>query len=589
MNININSLLISSFLILIGINSNAQDWNQLGLDIEGELAGDYAGYAVSLSADGMTVAIGAPRNDGFWGITDDGQVRVLDWNGSSWVQRGNGIKGQSSGDWTGTAVSLSADGNRVAVAEPNHDGNGNNAGRVRVFAWDAGVNSWVQFGAVIVGEAAQDKFGSSISLSGDGNKLVVGAPANDENGSDAGHARLYIWGGFNWLLQREFDGEAASDRFGSSVKLSRDGMTVAIGAPYHDGNGVNSGTVRVYTYTGYVWQDKGWDLHGEAFGDQSGTSLSLSADGNTMAIGAHYHDGNGTNAGHVRVLDWNGFTWIQRGNDVDGQNINDQSGRAVALSDDGNTLAVGERFNDSNGVNAGRIRLYDWSGGAWVQKGSDVTGTVADDKFAWALDLSADGNVVAGGSLLNDAAGMDAGHVKIYSFSCGIDLTVYREALNTIYVNPVAGATYQWLTCTDIGYTTIVGATANSYSSVAGGSFAVVVTENGCADTSACITIYPRLIMKGRARSSDANELDTENRDLQVYPNPTSGLVNIRFSELKKDITVFVRNINGQVIDQLFFAETELINYNITAPTGLYLLEIYDAKAKLKTLKLIKE
>ena len=86
-------------------------------------------------------------------------------------------------------MSLSSDGTKVAVGEPQNDGNGSNAGHVRVYEWNG--SAWTQKGADIDGEAAGDQFGRSVSLSSDGTKVAVGAPANDGNGTNAGHVRVY--------------------------------------------------------------------------------------------------------------------------------------------------------------------------------------------------------------------------------------------------------------------------------------------------------------------------------------------------------------------------------------------------------------
>ena len=85
---------------------------------------------------------------------------------------------------------------------------------------------------------------------------------------------------------------------GYSVSLSADGTRVAIGAPYNDGSFDGAGHVRVYSWDGSAWTQVGPDIDGEAAWDSSGHSVSLSADGSRVAIGAHY---NGDGIGHVRV------------------------------------------------------------------------------------------------------------------------------------------------------------------------------------------------------------------------------------------------------------------------------------------------
>mmetsp|Transcript_3784 Transcript_3784/g.4326 ORF Transcript_3784/g.4326 Transcript_3784/m.4326 type:complete len:114 (+) Transcript_3784:436-777(+) len=109
------------------------DWIQLGSDIDGEGEDDYFGRSVSMSADGLIVAIGAGSNDGD-GI-NRGHTRVYTWNStmSDWIQLGSDINGESPGDWSGSSVSMSDNGQIVAIGARNNDGNGWSSGHVRVY------------------------------------------------------------------------------------------------------------------------------------------------------------------------------------------------------------------------------------------------------------------------------------------------------------------------------------------------------------------------------------------------------------------------------------------------------------------------
>merc|ERR1712142_1024727 len=156
----------------------------------------------------------------------------------------------------------------------------------------------------------------------------------------------------------DIDGEAGSDFSGYSVALSSDGATLAVGAVYNDGNGLDSGHVRVFRFNGYMWSQIGFDIDGEAAGDNSGWSVALSSDGATLAVGARNNDGNGSNSGHVRVFRFNGNMWSQIGFDIDGEAAGDNSGKSVALSSDGATLAVGATYNDGNGSDSGHVRVF---------------------------------------------------------------------------------------------------------------------------------------------------------------------------------------------------------------------------------------
>jgi len=396
--------------------------DQLGADIDGEAAGDISGSSVSLSADGTIVAIGAYGN-----ASVAGHVRVYEWNPSTslWDQKGADIDGEAAGDYSGYSVSLSSDGTIVAIGA---FGNGSDAGHVRVYEWNPSTSLWDQKGADIDGEAANDYSGRSVSLSADGTIVAIGAYGNDGNGADAGHVRVYQYSGGTWTqLGADIDGEAANDQSGISVSLSSDGTEIAIGTPLNDGNGSDAGHVRVYEWnpSTSLWDQKGADIDGEAAGDYLGYSVSLSSDGTEVAIGAPLNDGNGSDAGHVRVYEWNPSTslWDQLGSDIDGEAAGDYSGFSVSLSSDGTEVAIGAPLND--GSDAGHVRVYEWnpSTSLWDQKGADIDGEAANDQSGYSVSLSSDGTEIAIGAIRNDGNGSDAGHVRVYSITTSTPTT----------------------------------------------------------------------------------------------------------------------------------------------------------------------
>ena len=156
----------------------------------------------------------------------------------------------------------------------------------------------------------------------------------------------------------DIDGEAASDYSGYSVSIDSDGSHVAIGAIYNDGTASNAGHVRIYSWDGSAWSQVGSDIDGEAANDRLGVSVSIDSDGSHVAIGAHLNDGTGTNAGHVRIYSWDGSAWSQVGNDIDGEAASDYSGRSVSIDSDGSHVAIGAPYDDGNGSNAGHVRVW---------------------------------------------------------------------------------------------------------------------------------------------------------------------------------------------------------------------------------------
>ena len=303
----------------------------------------------------------------------------------SFTQLGGDIDGptfSSKEGNSGWSVSMSSDGTRVAIGAPFHHKGGSNGddGLVRIYELQSD-NSWSQLGADIVGVEYNDYNGYSVSLSADGTRVAVGAYGHNKNGAtDAGHVRIYQYtpsGTSSWTLYGDIDGEGAGDASGFSVSISSDGKRVAIGAVYNDGNGSNSGHVRIYENTsGSMWTKLGSDIDGEAAGDYSGRGVSLSSDGSRVAIGAINNDGNGSNSGHVRVFEYQVIsgtaTWTQLGQDIDGEAESDESGSSISLSSDGSRVAIGAMVN-------GHVRIYDYNGSAWVQVGADINGDAAQD------------------------------------------------------------------------------------------------------------------------------------------------------------------------------------------------------------------
>ncbi|MBV6485621.1 MAG: hypothetical protein KFKLKKLM_02191 [Flavobacteriales bacterium] len=408
---------------------------QLGADIDGEAAGDRSGNSVSISSDGSRVAIGAVDNGG--NGSNAGHVRIYEWTGSSWIQLGADIDGEAASDNSGRSVSISSDGSRVAIGANGNDGNGSNAGHVRIYEWTG--SSWIQLGADIDGEAVNDLSGYSVSISSYGSRVAIGAYQNDGNGSNAGHVRIYEWTGSSWIqLGADIDGEAADDRSGYSVSITSDGSRVAIGAYLNDGNGAAAGHVRIYEWTGSSWIQLGADIDGEALGDESGNSVSITSDGSRVAIGALNNDGNGAAAGHVRIYEWTGSSWIQLGADIDGEAVYDYSGWSVSISSDGSRVAIGANGNDGNGLDAGHVRIYEWTGSSWIQLGADIDGEAADDQSGRSVSISSDGSRVAIGASTNDGNGANAGHVRIYSLGAITVSSENMERTNSVSTNLIA-------------------------------------------------------------------------------------------------------------------------------------------------------
>jgi len=249
-------------------------------------------------------------------------------------------------------------------------------------------------GAGALGSARQSY---SIALSADGTTLAVSGEG--DNGS-VGATWVFTRSGTNWSQQGPKlvgTGALGGARQSVSVALSADGTTLAVGG-YSDNN--NAGATWIFTRSGTNWSQQGPKLVGTGAlgGAHQGVSVSLSADGTTLAVGG-FTDNN--MVGATWVFTRSGTSWSQQGpkliaTGAVGPYGYTYQGQAVALSADGTTLAVGG--DDENG-STGATWVFTRSGTSWSQQGPKLVGTGAvGPAFQGAfLSLSADGNTLAEG------------------------------------------------------------------------------------------------------------------------------------------------------------------------------------------------
>ena len=218
-------------------------------------------------------------------------------------------------------------------------------------------------------------------------------------------------------------GAVANDTFGKSVSMSADGVTIAVGAPLSIGNGSHSGHVRVFTYppTTKKWNRLGNTLVGVTSGDAFGKSVSMSADDMTIVVGAQHNDDDGTSSGHARTFTYSSTanTWSTLGNTLLGAASSHNFGCSVSTSADGMTVAVGAMYNNANRDDSGHVRLCDYSSTSnkWNCLGNTLVGAASHDRFGWPVSISADVMTVVVVTPGNGDNGNVSGHVRLFAYS----------------------------------------------------------------------------------------------------------------------------------------------------------------------------
>ncbi len=329
-------------------------WTQLGTDIYGEASSDISGYSISMNAAGDRVAIGAYQNDGTSGSASNnqGHVRVYSWDGASWIQLGADIDGQTFATLFGWSVSINAVGDRVAIGGPY---NNSNRGVVRIYSWNG--STWIQLGTDINGKVANDYCGWSVSLNDAGDRVAIGNVWNNAFDFSTGYVTIYSWDGTNWTqMGTDILAEFANENFGNSVSMNAAGDRVVIGAPSNNGS---SGAVRIYSWDGTAWIKLGNSIIGQSL-SRFGWSVSINNTGNIIAAGGPLKGATGVSNGHIKIYSWINDQWTQLLPSIlfNGDVVQDQFGRSVSINSVGDIIAIGAPYHDTNGSNSGRVKIY---------------------------------------------------------------------------------------------------------------------------------------------------------------------------------------------------------------------------------------
>lgn len=362
---------------------------------------------------------------------------------------------------------------------------------------------------------------------------------------------------------------------------------------------------------------KGSSINGSSFFEQCGYSVALSGDGNRIAVGYRNNSDDLMFGGSVQVFDWDGAEWIANGDTLYGFNEYAQAGNSVALSDDGAVLGIG--------ATGGHNQFDEWSSGqgyAKMYEGSctgpfstqtvnscsdytwidGVTYTESNSSALVAFDhvsgcdsivrldltISPLENGLQTISSCSDYTWIDGitytenntSAFTILEHPSGCDSLVYLDLTITDIDNTVslsdgvmtsqnsAGA-YQWIDC-DNGDNPIDGEDSQSFTPSESGNYAVVLTNEGCNETSECTSIVVTGI----------EEISGEMTPL-IFPNPSTGLITVELlGSSENSITVF--NVLGELVYQESGISEGLHRFTLVESAGLYTVEIISQGRKTR-------
>ena len=318
----------------------------------------------------------------------------------TWIQPGVKLVGSGGiNPGQGSTLALSNDGNTALVGAANDNA---------FWVWTRSGTTWTQQAGPLTGSGASGYTwqGSSVALSGDGNTAAIGGPYDDSNsGALNGPGAVWIWtrSGSTWTQQgSKLVGSLGSTALqGSSVALSSDGNTLLVGGPADITNGQYAGATWVWTRSGSTWTQQGEKLvSNDLLGNSGqGSSVALSSDGNTALIGApHLNFG----MGGVAIFTRSGSTWTQQQSlyfSGYSYGMTPLIGWSVSLSGDGNTALVGG-YADNTNKGAAWVFIRGTSTGVWSQQGLKLIGSDVSVFFQGkSVSLSSDGNTAIIGGI----------------------------------------------------------------------------------------------------------------------------------------------------------------------------------------------
>lgn len=401
------------------------EWAKRGDTLKGNQEFDYYGTATASTRDGKVIAVSAQSNNGV------GYVKVFSVSPltNERTLLGNKILPVN---WRGdpiVAKSLSLSDNGLSIAIANVE-NANFAsdpptmsGGASVYDFDETTNSWVMRGEMIPMFGLLYQSSASVALSGDGQSYIFSS-----SGSAMGiHAKTKIYEWNETYKKWTQKGKSISERTPgvyitdeTSVSMSRDGNTIAIGSSRNSKNaggesGKYHGRVRIFKYSLFAqdWIQEGADILGNEGYSYFGSSVSLDDDGLTFIAGA---SGSNFNQGSAKIFKLSDKEWVQMGNEIIGPSKESFFGTSVAISSlpDNEFVIASGAYGDEQ--NSGTISVFKFqqASSSWVPLGGVISDVGLSHFFGTSIAMTNNGRSIVAGAPMSSYNGRNSGSAYVY-------------------------------------------------------------------------------------------------------------------------------------------------------------------------------
>ncbi len=395
-------------------------------------ADDNLGFSVAISGDRAIAGAPLDGKNGFW--SGSAYIYRFDPETSLWIEEAKLLASDgATNDAFGWSVAI--DGDIAAVGAYADDDGFVNSGSAYVYRYDHARSQWIEEAKLLASDAAISAwFGFSVAISAD--VVVVGAAADDENGPESGAAYVFRYDPdtSNWLEETKLlssDGQEA-DFFGAA--LASDGDLVIVGSFAHDDNGKSSGAAYIFRFDP---KEQQWNEEAELL-DPDGATFDLFGRvvdifGDLAIAGVPKDDDNGTQSGSALIFRFDpsgdpGAQWTLEAKLLASDGVEaDSFGSGVAIGDE--VAVVGASGHDANAFNSGSAYVFRFDPALlqWTEVAEVVASDVVENHgFGGRVALS--GNLAIMGAHGDDDNGPNAGSAYLFTGIDGVDCNNNGEA-----------------------------------------------------------------------------------------------------------------------------------------------------------------
>ncbi len=554
-------------------------WNQTQ-KIVASSRSDLDRFGVSLSINGAYVAIGASHvnTDASGGnnISDAGAVYIFQKDGlGNWNETQKIVSSNRKAQYYfGQTISLSNDRLAVGVYKEKEGPSGSppiltNSGAAYIFERN-GLGVWEEKNRILPSDRnAGDYFGYSIAIEGD--HVLVGAygEKKDEEGLNSMNFAGAVYkfdrnnstGEWAEALKIVPNDRKADDFFGQTISLSDSNMFVF--SRGESGTHIFPGSIYYYEYTCTSY---------DTIEDSACDAYTVPSGNATYTVSGTYNDTIPNSMDCDSIITINLTINQSTSNTIDVDACD-----SYTVPSGNKTYTMDGTYNDTipNSMNCDSIITINLT----INENSfdpnpDTITTCVD--YMWPISgqtYNTSGNYT---SSISNSQGCDSIfrlNLTIMEVNTSVTLT------DSILTSENGNAEYQWIDC-DNNNIAIPNATEQSYVATVTGNYAVIVTEDSCSDTSACIQVT--------INGSSTNIAELAISSHKVFPNPTSENLTIQLDQFYEQVTITTKSIKGKTISNESYHNTNRIELALKEPSGIYFIEILTNKND-KTLKVFKK